>query len=96
MERRRKPAASVATSRVKKSEDIPPWPALQRLIEDEGSFVVGCVPPIACAAIASDEHNMLAALQRRHDESLVDLLNRLDAAVAKAIDEDIYTDEING
>jgi hypothetical protein len=86
----------MATSRVKKSEVIPLWPALQRLVENEGSFVVGYVPPIACAAIASDEHNMLAALQRRHGESLVDLLSRLDAAVAKAIDDDIYTDEING
>jgi hypothetical protein len=45
---------------------------------------------------ASDEHNMLAALQCRRGESLVELLNRLDAAVAKAVDDEIYTDEING
>jgi len=49
-----------------------------------------------CAAIASDEHNMLAALVGRRGESLPDLLDRLDAAVAKAYDEEIYTDEING
>jgi hypothetical protein len=39
---------------------------------------------------------MYAALLRRNDESLVDLLNRLDAALDAAFAHDIYTDEING
>ena len=39
---------------------------------------------------------MLAALVGRRGESLPDLLDRLEAAVAKAYDEEIYTDEING
>lgn len=95
MERRRKSATRVATGRVK-SDATSQWPALQHLINNEGSFVIGYVEPIPCAAIASDEHNMLAALQCRRGESLVDLLNRLDAAVAKAVDDEIYTDEING
>jgi len=73
-----------------------PWPNLQALIDDHGSFVVGYVSPIPCAAIASDEHNMLAALVSHRGESLPDLLDRLEAAVAKAYDEKIYTDEING
>jgi len=73
-----------------------PWPNLQALIDDEGSFVVGYVSPIPCAAIASDEHNMLAALVSHRGESLPELLNRLEAAVAKAYDDEIYTDEING
>lgn len=95
MERRSKSKTRVATSRVT-SETAASWPALQFLVENEGSFVVGYVDPIPCAAIASDEHNMLAALQRRRGESLSNLLNRLDAAVAKAIEHEIYTDEING
>ena len=66
------------------------------LIDDHGSFVVGYVSPIPCAAIASDQHNMLAALVRRRGEALTELLGRLEAAVAKAYDEQIYTDEING
>ena len=73
-----------------------PWPNLQALIDDHGSFVVGYVSPIPCAAIASDQHNMLAALVRRRGEALTELLGRLEAAVEKAYDEQIYTDEING
>ena len=34
-------------------------------------------------------------LVRRDGETLAQLLTRLDKAVAKALDEDIYTDEIN-
>lgn len=94
MERRRKPATRVATGRVK-SDTASQWSALQYLVENKGSFVVGYVAPISCAAVASDQHNMLAALQRGHEESISDLLNRLETAVAKALDEGIYTDEIN-
>ena len=35
-----------------------PWPNLQALIDDHGSFVVGYVSPIPCAAIASDQHKL--------------------------------------
>ncbi|MBK9466756.1 MAG: hypothetical protein IPO20_02040 [Gammaproteobacteria bacterium] len=73
-----------------------PWPNLQALIDDHGSFVVGYVSPIPCAAIASDQHNMLAAPGAPSREALTELLGRLEAAVAKAYDEQIYTDEING
>jgi hypothetical protein len=81
----------------KKKSDAPtkPWPALQQLIDNNGSFSVGYVEPIPCAAVASDAHNMLAALVQRRGEKLTDLLDRLDGAVAKAYDDDIYTDEIN-
>jgi hypothetical protein len=34
-------------------------------------------------------------LRRRQGEALAQLLTRLDQAIAKAFDEDIYTDEIN-
>jgi len=64
-------------------------------VDNKGSFVVGYVAPISCAAVASDPHNMLAALQRRRGESISDLLNRLETAVAKALDDGIYTAEIN-
>lgn len=47
------------------------------------------------AAVASDDHNMLAALVRRDGESLMELLQRLDAAVDKAVNDQIFTDEIN-
>jgi predicted RNase H-like HicB family nuclease len=38
---------------------------------------------------------MLAQLVRRDGESLMDLLQRLDEAIDKAVNEETYTDEIN-
>lgn len=57
---------------------------------------IGDIPAVPCAAVAVDESTMLAALPRREDEPLVNLLNRLDEAVGKAFSEAIYTDEISG
>lgn len=65
------------------------------LIHGEGQIAIGAIRPIACAAIANDEHNMLAALVRRPGETLQQLLERLDQAVQLALDDEIYTDEIN-
>jgi hypothetical protein len=80
----------------KKTPPATPWPNIEGLINSSGNVSIGDIPPVPCAAIAADESIMLAALLRREGESLVDLLNRLDAAVGKAFDEEIYTDEING
>jgi hypothetical protein len=60
-----------------------------------GEVTLGNKYPIGGVAVASDEHNALAMLVRREGETLAQLLTRLDQAVAKALDEDIYTDEIN-
>jgi len=38
---------------------------------------------------------MLAAVVRRPNESITDLLERLDVAVGKALEDDDFTDEIN-
>ena len=74
----------------------PLGPHIQELIDCGGNISIGAIPPASCAAIASDEHNMLAALRRREGESLTRLLQRLDEAVGDALENDIYTDEING
>jgi hypothetical protein len=65
------------------------------LLSGEGQVSVGSIGPIPCAAIANDEHNMLAALMRRPDETLQQLLERLDRAVQLALEDEIFTDEIN-
>lgn len=65
------------------------------LIDEGGQITIGQLYPIKCAAIANDDHNCLAMLQRRPDESLRDLLLRLDAAIATACNEQIPIDEIN-
>jgi len=71
------------------------WPNIQDLIDNGGNLSIGQIPPVRCAAVAADESNMLAALLRRDGESLVELLDRLDTAIDKAIEQEIYTDEIN-
>jgi len=68
---------------------------IAELIDSGGQISVGQVPPIFCAAIANDDHNCLAMLQRRPGESLRDLLVRLDAAIATAWGEERFIDEIN-
>jgi hypothetical protein len=65
------------------------------VIHGDGQIAIGAIRPIACAAIANDDDNMLAALVRRPDETLQQLLERLDQAVQLALNDEIYTDEIN-
>jgi len=72
-----------------------PWPNIEAFIADGGNISLGRIAPIECAAVASDQHAMLAALVRRTDESFMDLMQRLDTAVAKAIEAGEFTDEIN-
>jgi hypothetical protein len=78
-----------------KKSSLPTWPALQELIENEGQVTLGYVHPIPCVAVASDAHNMIAAIKRKRGESLIDLLNRLDTAVALSEEDGSTVDEIN-
>lgn len=80
----------------KPSVAITPWPNIEELINNGGNVSIGEIPPVPCAAVAADESIMLAALLRRESESLSEFLNRLDEAVGKAFEQEIYTDEING
>ena len=71
-------------------------PNLEAFLETDGPEIsIGAVGPIQCAAVAADPHNMLAALVRRPGETLQQLLERLDAAVLLAMEQDIFTDDIN-
>jgi hypothetical protein len=73
-------------------------PNIQWLIANGGNIEIGHVDPLdfgEVAAVASDEHDMLAALVRRKTESLDALLRRLDKAIDKALNEEKITDEIN-
>jgi hypothetical protein len=60
-----------------------------------GEITLGLIYPVGCVAVATDGHNTLAMLLRRPDETLAQLLARLDQAIDKALTEDVYTDEIN-
>ena len=69
-------------------------PHIAELIKD-GEITVGVLRPIGCVATASDRDSTLAMLVRRRGETLTQLLTRLDLAIAKAYNEEIFTDEIN-
>ena len=60
-----------------------------------GEITVGEKFPMGGIAVAHDGHNSLAMLKRRKGESLIQLLTRLDQAIAKANNEGVFTDEIN-
>ena len=68
---------------------------IEGLIECDGQINVGYLYPVGCVAVANDEHNTLAMLKRRPNESFEDLLKRLDQAIERAVEFEEYIDEIN-
>ena len=68
---------------------------IEFLVNGNGDISIGRVGPVQCAATAADEDQQLATLVRRPHESLVHLLERLDAAIGKALEENEYIDELN-
>ena len=74
---------------------LPDLPNIEQLIDGEGQITIGAIHPLRCVAIANDGHSSLAMLVRRDGETLAQLLIRLDAAIAKAYDENTLTDEVN-
>ena len=69
---------------------------IEALIADGGDITIGAIYPIECAATAADNHNTVAMLVRRENETLNALLKRLDKAIGKFYDNDKIVDEING
>ena len=98
MEPRKRARRRTASSRVTSPSGAAARPFLANiatLIDNGGQITLGALDPIKCAAIANDEHNCLAMLQRRPGETLQQLLERLDAAIDRAWTADEFTDEIN-
>ncbi len=77
------------------SQRFPSLPNIEFLIDGNGEITIGEVGPVACAATACNEHQALAMLVRRNDETLEQLLMRLETAIEKAVEEEIFIDEIN-
>jgi hypothetical protein len=95
--RTRKVSGGLKKSVVEKHSASTPLylPNISELIE-EGQITIGVLHKTWCiAATADDGDNNLAMLVRREDETLAELLTRLDLAIAKAQTEGIFTDEIN-
>jgi hypothetical protein len=93
---RSKPASRKPTRGVNKNDANDPdfLPHLADLIDD-GEITIGTLAPVGGVATAVDGSNCLAMLVRRDGETLMQLLQRLDLAVALAFTEDIFTDEVN-
>jgi hypothetical protein len=96
LEPRRKHTARSATRRVKKANKKEKTGGALSLRHIAELIAYGEKFPMGCVAVAHDGHNSLAMLTRRKGESLIQLLVRLDQAIAKANKEDVFTDEING
>jgi hypothetical protein len=77
------------------SDRFPSLPNIEFLIDGNGEIQIGSLGPFRCAATASDECQSLAMLVRRDGETLRQLLMRLETAIEKAIEEEIFIDEIN-
>jgi hypothetical protein len=72
-------------------------PNISALLDQAGGHIsIGRMPPIEGAAIAVNDQGLVASLVRREGESFPDLLQRLDAAIGKALKEGAVTNEING
>ena len=94
MEPRKRSQRGTAPSRVAAGSQ-PPLANIAALIDNGGQITVGALRPIECAAIANDEENCLAMLQRKSGETLQQLLERLDTAIERAWTTGQFTDEIN-
>ena len=75
-----------------------PWPTIEAFLDaEEGNISLGSIgdSSLGCTAVASDQSDMLVALVRRPGESLQQLLDRMEAALGPAIDDQIFVDDIN-
>lgn len=63
---------------------------IDALVKAGGEVTIGRIGPVPCAATTADEDQSLAMLARKPEESLEELLDRLDRAIVKAWDEDDY------
>jgi hypothetical protein len=101
LELRPKPANRKRTRSIDKSPEAAPddqiadlLPNLARFIDD-GEVTIGIVDPVGCVATAADQYASIAMLVRQKNETLTQLLTRLDSAIGLALTEDIFTDEVN-
>jgi hypothetical protein len=102
LERRRKSTASQPRSGLNEdaatnapTSSLPDLSYIEETIE-QGGISIGVIPPLTeCVVVAHEGRNTLAMLKRRKGESLVQLLTRLNLAIARAHTEDVFTDEIN-
>jgi hypothetical protein len=68
---------------------------IQAFLDDSrGQITIGEIPPIRSAALAAEGKKVRVALVRRDNESVAELLLRLDSSLGKAIAENTIVDEV--
>ena len=68
---------------------------LQAFLDDSrGQITIGEIPPIRRAALAAEGKKARVALVCRDDETISELLQRLDASLGKAMAENTVVDEV--
>ena len=70
-------------------------PAIAELIDNDGSITISPVERFGCIAAAHNGKQCLVMLRRRPLESCVDLLKRLNAAIAMTEETGTPIDEVN-
>jgi hypothetical protein len=79
---------------------VPPPPAfsldnIQAFLDGtRGQLTIGEIPPIHRAALAAEGKHVRAALVGRDDETVLQLLQRLDAALEKFAEEGVLINEV--
>jgi hypothetical protein len=78
-------------------ETAPDFSSLTHIAEliEHGQITVGTIHPVGSVAIANEGRQTLAMLRRHNGESFLQLLQRLDLAVGKALIDHVCTDEVN-
>ena len=71
------------------------WPNPRNLVDCDGEITVSYRASVGRVAAAMRERQVYALPRVDDGERVPDILDRLDTAVAKAVDDEIYTDEIN-
>jgi hypothetical protein len=68
---------------------------IQRFLDDtHGQITIGEIPPIRRAALAAQGKNARVSLVARPNETVLELLQRLDVALAAFIASGTITDEV--
>ena len=70
-------------------------PNIEAIVTGGGDITLGAAAGIECVATACDEAQCLAMLVKRDEETLGQLLQRLDRAIEEAQDNACMIDEVN-
>jgi hypothetical protein len=70
-------------------------PNIERLLAEHGAITLSEISPVGCVAAAADNDHCYAMLARKKGESVLELLLRLDRAIALAAENNTTIDEVN-